>query len=238
MKKIYNSVLVLFYVLVFSTKAFTQVVDYNKVILPEGAENISFEERLVQLAWQNYPANVAIYDEVEIARYEVTRSKSDWLNQITLTGNLNEFNITPDINPNPNNFYPRYNIGVTIPLGIGFQTSVEVKKAKMELDIASRNVEELKLIVRAEVLTLYNEFLKNKSIYELQTQTTELYENNFSLIKTKFLNDEVTINEYNESLEKLNLEKQKKVIASTNYEISKISLERLIGIPIQEVIVN
>ena len=36
---------------------FAQRVDYNKIILPVGATDISFEERLVQLAWQNNPAS-------------------------------------------------------------------------------------------------------------------------------------------------------------------------------------
>ncbi len=32
-----------------------QSVDYNKIILPAGAANVSFEERLVQIAWMNNP---------------------------------------------------------------------------------------------------------------------------------------------------------------------------------------
>lgn len=212
-----------------------QNVDFNKIIIPSDITGLSFEEKLVRLAWQNYPSNISAQHEVESAKHKIGMAGSGWLNLISISGNLNEFNINPDVNPNENNFYPRYNIGVNIALGSFIEIPKTIKIAKEEHLIAQQNLNEQKLLIRGEVLTRYQQYLKAKSLYELQTQNTESNENNFSVVRVQFLNEEATLDEYNEALEKLNAEKAKNIIAETDYHITRISLETILGVELDSV---
>ena len=87
--------------LLSSTLSFSQNVDYNSIILPDGIEDISMDEKLVRLAWKNYPANEAAQHEVLKAKHNIGVAGSSWLNLVTISGNLNEFNIDPSAAPAP-----------------------------------------------------------------------------------------------------------------------------------------
>lgn len=50
-----------------SAFSYAQEVDYSKIIYPDSVEVPNFEERLVQLAWKNTPANRTYESEVYIA---------------------------------------------------------------------------------------------------------------------------------------------------------------------------
>ena len=56
--------------------SFSQSVDYNKIIVPDQVPEISFEERLVQLAWKNHPTNKVAVQKVEMA--QALKSKASW----------------------------------------------------------------------------------------------------------------------------------------------------------------
>ncbi len=75
------------------SRAFAQQVDYNKIILPDEAANISFEEKLVQLAWKNNPASAIVQGEAKVAQYEAKAAGGKWLGLFGAQGNLNEFTI-------------------------------------------------------------------------------------------------------------------------------------------------
>src|ERR1700743_1891183 len=81
--------------------------------MPDTAGDI--RDRLIQLAIQN--PSVEIDDRnILVAEYGVKKAKTNILNQISLQGNLNEFSINQN-NPYAN-LYPKYNVGVVVPLGL------------------------------------------------------------------------------------------------------------------------
>jgi hypothetical protein len=53
-----------------SITAFAQSVDYSKIVTPDSVEPANFEERLVRLAWQNYPLNRTYDAEVSTSKEE------------------------------------------------------------------------------------------------------------------------------------------------------------------------
>ena len=59
---------VLFVFALASLSAAAQNVDYNKIILPDGAVVVDLEEKLVQLAWRNNPQTKMAADAVTEAR--------------------------------------------------------------------------------------------------------------------------------------------------------------------------
>ena len=112
-----------------------QAIDYNTIILPSNIKNISVEEKLVQLAWENNPNNKIEYNNLIIAQKSISITHADWLDIFRITGNLNEYNIDPSAVDGRNNFYPRYNFGATINLGMLISTPAKTSIAKLEYQI-------------------------------------------------------------------------------------------------------
>jgi outer membrane protein TolC len=216
---------------------YAQKIDYNTIILPENARNLSAEERLVQLAWQNNPENKILLNNVEIAQHEVNYSATEWLNQIRVTGNLNESVLNnlndADDDLNIDRFYPMYNISASIPLGVFITQPQKTKMARLQKENQEQAINNQKLQIRAMVLRNYQDFLLFKELLANQTEVTENAYNTYALIEEKFKNGESTLEEFNRSYNNYKTELANKMKASHQYEIAKINLEQLVGVKLE-----
>lgn len=222
--------------LAITTFLYAQTVDYNKIILPDNASSVDFEEKLVQLAWKNHPSNRIVQNNLIIARHDTKIASSEWLNVIRVTGNLNEFNINPDntLN-NQNQFFPRYNFGAIIPLGIFVGIPNQVKRSRELELVAQQNINTQKLAIRAQVLKLYNEYLMFREIFNLRSQELEEAISNFALLEQRFRSGEEQYERYVIGLSNLNKVKIEKIQSQTNFLNSKIGLEEYIGVKLEDV---
>lgn len=224
------------FLLLISAPLLGQNVDYNKVILPESSQSSSFEERLVQLAWRNYPGNEALRRQVNIAAYDVKQSNASWLENIRVTGNLNEFTIDKTNDPlGRAAFYPKYNISATISLGTFFTTPYTIKKSKEALVISQANVNAQKLTVRNAVLKLYNEYLMRERVYKLQSQALLDNETSHKLTEQRFRRGEITFEAYSMSLAAYNEIMIAQLQAERDYKNAKLDLEQWIGMRLEDV---
>lgn len=222
--------------LLISAPLLGQNVDYNKIILPESSQSSSLEERLVQLAWRNYPGNEALRREVNIAAYDVKQSNASWLENIRVTGNLNEFTIDKTNDPlGRAAFYPKYNISATISLGTFFTTPYTIKKSKEALVISQANVNAQKLTVRNTVLKLYNEYLMRERVYKLQSQALLDNETSHKLTEQRFRRGEITFEAYSMSLTAYNEIMIAQLQAERDYKNAKLDLEQWIGMRLEDV---
>ncbi len=212
-----------------------QSIDYNKIILPSNVANIEFEEKLVQLAWKNHPSNQLLSNNLQVAKHDTKIAASEWLNTIRITGNLNEFTIDQSDPNDRAQFFPRYNFGVQIPLGIFSGTSNQVKKGRQLEQVAQHNIDAQKLAVRAQVLMYYNNYLMYREILNLKSQELEEATSSFVLLEQRFKSGEEKYDRYSAGLSALNKVKIDRVQAQTNYLNAKLELEQLIGIKLEEV---
>lgn len=212
-----------------------QSIDYNKIILPSNVANIEFEEKLVQLAWKNHPSNQLLSNNLQVAKHDTKIVASEWLNTIRITGNLNEFTIDQSDPNNRAQFFPRYNFGVQIPLGIFSGTSNQVKKGRQLEQVAQHTIDAQKLAVRAQVLMDYNNYLMYREILNLKSQELEEATSSFVLLEQRFKSGEEKYDRYSAGLSALNKVKIDRVQAQTNYLNAKLELEQLIGIKLEEV---
>jgi len=215
---------------------FSQQIDYNKIILPDDARDIEFVEKLIRLAWINNPINDMLRHQVKASEYNEKVFKRNFFNQINATGNLNEFNVSPPAGNAQAIFFPRYNFGATLSLGNFFIDPMRVKRAKEETAIAVSNVNSKKLTLRAEVLRRYQIYITSKELLKVQVEALEDASNLFSTSEQKFKNGEATIVDYNNALEILNSRKTQKITAEREFNISKIDIEELIGVRMEDVI--
>ena len=222
--------------LVISTPLLAQNVDYNKIILPEGSQGSEFEERLVQLAWRNHPSNEAIRREVNVASYDVKLSNASWLENIRITGNMNEFTINKAADPfGRAAFFPKYNIGASISLGTFLTTPYTIKKSKEILVISQANVNTQKLTVRNTVLKLYNEFQMRERIYKLHSQALLDNETSHKLAEQRFRRGEITFETYSLSLSSYNDVMVAQLQSERDYKNAKLDLEQWIGMRLEDV---
>ena len=222
--------------LVISTPLLAQNVDYNKIILPEGSQGSEFEERLVQLDWRNHTSNEAVRREVNVASYDVKLSNASWLENIRITGNMNEFTINKAADPfGRAAFFPKYNIGASISLGTFLTTPYTIKKSKEILVISQANVNTQKLAVRNTVLKLYNEFQMRERIYKLHSQALLDNETSHKLSEQRFRRGEITFETYSLSLSSYNDVMVAQLQSERDYKNAKLDLEQWIGMRLEDV---
>jgi len=216
-----------------------QAVDYNKIILPDNAKDVSIEERLVQIAWKNNPASAMAKNNVSIAEYQLKRVQWSWLDHVTISGNLNEFTIKGRDEENPqsrNNFYPRYNIGASFRLSSFAQTPLDVKVAREQVQNSNELVNQLKLQLRADVLKRYNAYKASLDVYTLQSEAFRDLDTGFKLTEEKFDKGEASTDQYNAARERRDGQRLRMLNAEQDYLMSKIDLEELLGLKVEEIL--
>jgi outer membrane protein TolC len=214
-----------------------QNVDYNKIILPDYVKDVDFGEKLVQIAWRNNPTNDVAKRQVTIAKLDKKRFSADWLNFVNFQSNLNPSTIDRAVNGNTGNgnFYPIWNIRLSLNLGAFFTIPYDTKKAKQMIAVAEDDLNSQKLELRANVLKAYNDYLLAEKSYKIQTQMLSDTESSFKLIEQKFKNGETNFESYVSSLNNYNRLSISILEAENNYKNSKLDLERLIGIKLEDV---
>lgn len=230
----------LFIILLFTCgKSFSQTIDYNKIILPSEVKNVSIEEKLIQLAWTNYPENQIFKNNIEVAKKTAPQAGWQWLDGFRATFNVNEFTLNPDADvAGRSAFFPRYNLSASLSLGDFVQTPLEVQKSRINLENEKQKLNAQKLRIRAEVLTAYYTYLEKKEILKIQTAISEELFSKYTAAESDFKNGIISFAEYSETLEQYQGQKQNSISSKYNFEISRVNLEQLIGVDINSVIVD
>lgn len=215
---------------------YAQNVDYNAVILPDNVTDISFAEKLVRLAWRNNPANDILGYEREISNIEIKQARWQWLDDFRVQGNLNEFVLNEEADvAGRSAFFPKYNVTGQIRLSYFVGLPLEVKKQKQEAMIAKSNQDLQKLAIRAEVLTRYETYLMKRELLKIQTEILEDIYASLSISEQKFKNGEITLDTYNKELDRYNVQKVRQVTAQGEFNISKVAVEEMIGVKMEDV---
>jgi outer membrane protein TolC len=224
------------FLLFVTVHAFGQNVDYNKIILPDHVQSPDFAEKLVQIAWRNNPLNEVLRREIKLSEYQVKKNAGSWLDIIQVTGNLNEFTINPDADArNRRLFYPRYNVRAGISLGMFVNIPYQTKMDRQALAIAESNLDARKLEIRNIVMKTYNDYLLREKIYKIQAQVFSDVENAHKLLEQKFKNGETSFESYSASQGNYNRASIVLLTAETDYKNTKLDLEQLIGMNLEDV---
>jgi outer membrane protein TolC len=228
--------LISFFLFLISAPLLGQNIDYNKIILPESSQSSEFEEKLVQLAWRNHPSNEVLRRQVKIAEYDVKQNNASWLENIRVSGNVNEFTLNKQSDTfGRADFYPLYNIGASITLGAFITIPYNIKKSREALLISTENVNAQKLTVRNSVLRLYNEYLMRERIYKLQSQALLDNETSHKLAEQRFRRGEITFDTYALSLTGYNDIMVMQLQSERDYKNAKLDLEQWIGMRLEDV---
>ena len=220
-----------------STFCSAQEVDYNKIILPANLENVEIQERLVQLAWKNYPENKMYREQITVAREDLKQDRRQWLTNFAISGNANEFVLNESADElNRANFFPKYNLSARLSLGLLFVNPSVKRENEARIRIAEHDLNRQKLLIRKEVFDAYQNLLKFLELYKIQLDITDDSYSNYLLAEQQFENGKLTLEEFNVSLQQYNTQKKERIIAENNYLKSKFQLEYYIGVKLEDVL--
>ena len=104
--------------------------------------------------------------QMTVADYNRKRANNEWLGLIAVGGNLNEISIK-QFGDDPgeqqtNNFFPRYNFGLRVPLSMFGEISAKKKIIEQEKLIINSQSEQVKRSIEEQVKKLYFNYLKAK----------------------------------------------------------------------------
>jgi outer membrane protein TolC len=197
-------------------------------------------ERLVQLAMQNPNYEVADRSAI-MASYQIKIAKSQWLATMSAQGNINEFTINPhsegSTNGVPNTiYYPRYNFGINIPFDIFSRVPNNVKMARQNYYIAEANKNEKYREIKEQVLTVYEDYLLAKATLEFQIQVTQDEYTLYKRAEKDYSDGIIKLEDFDKAYKGWTGEEVIRLTNLRNLNVIKLTLERIIGAKIDDVI--
>jgi outer membrane protein TolC len=205
-----------------------QSIDTSKVM--------TMRERLVQLALQN--PNYEIADrQISIANYQLRKAKNSILSKASINLNANEFTFNlRSTGNNSNLLFPLFNLGVSLPFDAFSSRKNEVAVAKENLGIAEAAKNQRFREVKAEILSKYEDYLMYKQKLEYESQIAQDAEAIFLQAEKDFSDGIIKQEDYNKAYKDRTEEKTKLAEIVRNFNVIKIEIEKMIGIPLDEVL--
>lgn len=190
-------------------------------------------EILVELAIANSHHLKSAENVALSSKYNYSKSKTEWLDNISARGNLNEYTIDRKAN-NIVNQFPRYNFGVVIPLGIFVNSPKQAKVDYYNYQAREEDVKGIKSILRKSMLTLYQDYLMNLKMKNIQQQIVNDYKAISTGNETKFASGQMTLeafamsnlNYYNAVTKQANIDR--------DLEVAKVGIEEMIGLRLED----
>ncbi|MBS1600323.1 MAG: TolC family protein [Bacteroidetes bacterium] len=235
------ALLVLFSSAVFAQQPQSSQIKRNSTyrLNSDTSKSVDIRERLVQLALQNPTYEMADH-AANAAEYQVRMAKGSWLNIFQAAGNLNEFTINQLTGTGSaatqNIYFPKYNLGLTIPMDIFSRQKNTVKIAKENYLIAEAQKNDRFRQIRAEVLTKYEDYLLDKQMLDFQSIVAQ---DQFTLYKRSekdFQDGIIKLEEFEKAYKGWVEEQTKKLLYQRNLNVIKLDLERIIGVKLEDVL--
>ncbi len=206
----------------------------------EDSLRISFGDKLVLIALENDPAMEISSNNERIAKINMNKAKWDWLNMVSISGNVNEFTINPDAAGDVvgnNLFYPRYNFSIRIPLGIFGTNSADVKMNRLTWDNSITSARERKIALRQEILTLYENYKLYEVLIGLQNEKVEDAFSYYKTVEQNFGDKSVDVEILKSASFSYNEELEKKYNMIYKQKATKIALESYLGMSLEAALV-
>lgn len=209
------------------------LLDTNKII-SQNPDTTDYLEKLIYIAWQNYPDNLANQYLVDIAEEDLFQRKWSWLDNLNLTYQYNPQPGT-STNPNDNSALPKFGIGVSINIGSIFTTPSKISQGKYYVARAKLGVVQQKLYIRSEVSKRYAYYIGNINLMKIRTQAVNDAQSSLVNIKYKYESGQVDLEEYNRALRTYTDNLERQAVAEMDVQFNKANLEQLVGIKLEDI---
>ena len=191
-------------------------------------------DKLAELGAENYMV-LAAGKSIEMAEQDVKKAKSVWLNHISPNFNLNEFSLARTLGGGNqlNSFWPRYNINLSLPLGMFAGNGSLVKKSKIAMEQAKLNKEAEFLNIKRNIRVYYQDYISSKYLLALQESLLQDEKILLDRVNTMFENNQVDLEVFTAATKKYNdlLAKKISLLKEINYAL--YNLEGILGMPLE-----
>lgn len=205
--------------------------DNKSVIVSDDSQ---IKEKLIALAFQN-PAFTVDDANIRLAELSLTRAKSSLLGSLSAGANFNEFAISKSPVAS---YYPKYNIGLSVPFNLFAKSKNDKKVADQNIVMANAQKESRKLAVKAEVLTRYENYKEQKEIVRLQKISIEEDYSAYLAAQKNYSDGLLKLDEMNKVYQTYTNEQAKLISRQKDLNVAVIQLEEMIGVPLTKVIPN
>lgn len=229
----------------FTVKSQTNDIPANMV--QTATRPNSFEEYLVQLAYNNSPELEGAKYEIDARTQEIGIAKKEWMRNIQGGLNFNEVSVPYFVKYSLGidsiahraidttrfsriTTYPLWNIGIGVNVGDLVTRKYKVRFAEQKKKISETEMTFRKQRLRAEVLKRYQEFLTTFEVLKVRLQALDVAEANRLQLSNLFTLNKARFEDYNLSTKTFFDSQEAKVKADADTRIKKIALEELIGL--------
>ena len=226
-----NSLIIPFLFTIYWLPMGGQTIDFNQIVVPEGQRAANFEDYLVQLAWLNSPKRQILDLEKAKEQKEVDLKRTEWMDDVDFSFNINEVSLENVLAPDPNNFvlYPLYQLSAGVSLGSFTNTKKEREKEQFDVKISEMEANEFKMTIRAETLSRYHKLLLAIETLKVRVTAEENAQNIHDLANQRFKNADLDLEDLLRASESYNGAVEKRLDAETEIQLTKLALEEMIG---------
>lgn len=200
-----------------------------------GMDTAGVEQKLIRIALTR-PSYDATYRAIRTANHNLSLAKNAWLNLLTISLNFNdqEFYHQKTIPGQQTYVYPKYYFGVTIPVGLMFSRSSEIRNAREQQAIAKDNREEAERSIVADVKTKYRTYLNYQSILAVQNAMVNDQQAVFLHAEKDFRDGKVTLEDYTIASRAYNNTLLQQLQFKLTADQTKIELEQILGMTLED----
>lgn len=191
------------------------------------------ENKLIELAMTG-PAYQAATQQNKLNELELKKAKNSWLNLLSISTNYNDQTFATG--GNSTYVYPKYFFGLTIPLGIIFSQSTQVKSAKVAVQYSKYQQELILRSLKSDVLGKYRKFRNYNTLIEIQSELINDVIANAADTEEGFKNGTRTVDDYIRTQKSKNDELAKLMNLRLEQYLIKLEIEQVIGISLEEAV--
>ena len=169
----------------------------------------------------------------KIREYELKAAQNTWTNLLAFSVNYNDQTFAKY--PTTSYVYPKYFVGLTIPLGT-LLSRTGVKSARENIDIGKNNEEFLKRSIREQVIGAYKEYVALSQLIVIQSELVNDAEALLGSSEDKFRQGKISIEDYSTAQRNNNTAKVSLINLKLEQDKKKLELERMIGVKLETVL--
>lgn len=217
----------------------TPFKNYSQTDLEPLTVNSEILALLIETALQNSPQIKAGSVKKATYEYEKKMVNNDWLGTLRVGGNLNEFSIKQfgeNSGETSNQFFPRYNFGVSVPFNLFSDMKNEKKIIEQKNILIEYQTEELQRLLKETVTKQYIELLKYKKILAVKRNLEHFITADLHTKEEKFSNGSMDLAEYFDAKHQRALFNIEILEAESHVLRIEAELESTIGVELDSII--
>ncbi len=200
----------------------------QKIIM---SEEEFIKEKLIALALNN-PQVKAVDASIVIAETARKKANSSLLSSINVGANLNEFALS---NSAIASLFPKYNLGVSIPMDIFARSKAEKKTADQNIIINKYQKQQVENFLKAKVLAQYEVYKEKKELLQFHKRSMEDDIAAYEKAQKDFKDEVITLEELNKIYKVSLAERGTLISKEKDLNIAIIQLEEIIGVTLTTV---